>query len=341
MKICFIHPWVKDIPSFLKVTCLQGKVDAADLEWSDTDPDILFGTEWIYYRSELFGKFRSLYGKAAIRVGFFGEAIEPDWNIFDYGIGFSDRHAGDERFIRILSPADMFTSFITGTENELRSPDDALALLERKTGFCNFLYSNPKAHPMRDRLFYEIGKYKKVDSLGKHLNNMGTPGTGYGNGHAQECKDIKSAYKFSIASENAEFSGYTSEKCFTSLLAHTVPVYWGNPHVKDDINPEAFVNVADYPTLDAVVERIREIDNDDQLWASIVSAPWRTPEQVAMQARRTEEYVVRMAALLGGELPATVASGFHPDLYREHMIASTFPMERSFRDKLAGLLRRS
>ena len=90
---------------------------------------------------------------------------------------------------------------------------------------------------------------------------------------------IKSKYKFSIASENARYKGYTSEKLLTSFEAHTVPIYWGNPYVTEEFNPEAFVNCMDYESFDEVVKRVKEIDEDDDLWAYMVSRQWQTDEQ--------------------------------------------------------------
>ena len=47
---------------------------------------------------------------------------------------------------------------------------------------------------------------------------------------------MKKPYKFSIAFENAWYPGYTSEKIVTSMLAGTIPIYWGNPDIsREDV----------------------------------------------------------------------------------------------------------
>lgn len=332
LKVCFIHPWVDDVPSLLKYVRMENLADPAGLVWDENAPDVLFASEFIHYRKECFDKFRRLYPRSGLKVAYFGEALEPDWNVFDYAVGFSDRYAADPRYVRLLSPCDMFTSFIPATENELSDASSAIRMLPSKPGFCNFLYSNPDAHPMRDRLFHCLSAYRRVDSLGRHLNNMAVPGTGW-SGHAAECTGIKSAYKFSIASENACFNGYTSEKVFTSFAAHTVPVYWGNPDIGDDVNPEAIVNVACFESLDAVLERVRQIDSDDSLWAEIVSRPWRTPAQVAAHQARTDAYLAGMTSFLTGNCVPTAPEGYHVNLYRSHTISGQWPMD-------AGLLSR-
>ena len=101
---------------------------------------------------------------------------------------------------------------------------------------------------------------------------------------------LKSKYKFTISAENARADGYTSEKLLTSFLAHSVPIYWGNPYVAEEYNPEAFVNCNDYDNFDGVLKRVKEIDENDELWAHLVSQPWQTEEQRHNSERDFERY---------------------------------------------------
>ena len=155
--------------------------------------------------------------------------------------------------------------------------------------------------------------------MGKHLNNMGNKPTGY-IGHCHDCIPLKSPYKFSIASENAIFNGYTSEKILTSLAANTVPVYWGNPRVVYDINPKAFVNCFDYDTFDDVIERVREIDNNDDLWCDIVSQPWQTCEQKKRSDKRMENYISFFDNIFFQDLDDAkrTPQGTHPQYYKNY-----------------------
>jgi len=325
-KVFLIHPYVKDLPSMLSFlrlpSCPQG------LEWSEEEPDILIATEWIYYKKKLFKRFRELYPKAGLRIGYMQEALELDFNIFDYGVGYSDAFKGNDRFLRLLSPLDIFVNFIDSKENTIVSKEQALEELSRKKGFCSFLYSNANANPMRDRIFYALSEYKKVDSMGKHLNNVGVPGTGFG-GHSADCKLLKADYKFGISAENTDFEGGTTEKIFTTLLAHSVPVYWGNPHITDDVNPACFINAADYPDLDALVAKVKEVDADDELWAEMVSAPWFTPEQQRAHVERTALYVEGMNKIISGTMPRRVAEGYHTGLYRKRFFEGNYPKDKS------------
>lgn len=339
-KICLIHPHVKDVVSALHYLRLDGCGLESSLEWDSCRPDILIATEWIYYRKDLFKLFRTLYPYASLRVCCLQEAVEADMNLFDYACGFSDVARPDGRFFRLPSPLELYSGFLNGEKNNpIRSSDAALVELSGKTGFCNFLYSNPDAHPMRDRIFHKLCEYKKVDSLGKHLNNVSVPGTGYSGGHKAEGLELKRRYKFSVAAENACFTGYTSEKLLTSLQAHTVPVYWGNPNVASEVNPECFIDASSFPDLDSLLERVREIDCDDALWAKIISAPWFTREQMKLHELRTAAYREKMSGILAGGFPAALPEGYHENLYRKRFFSGDFPFERpSLLSQMAALM---
>lgn len=66
--------------------------------------------------------------------------------------------------------------------------------------------------------------------------------------------------------------GYTSEKIFTSLLANTIPIYWGNSTIGDDISPDCFINLHDYVSIDEAIKRIIQIDENNNQYLDIVSS---------------------------------------------------------------------
>ena len=344
MRFYFLHPFVHNIEeavAYMMVPVPENVV------WDNDNPELLFVSEWIYYKKKYFKEFKRLWAKAKVRVFYAGEAVEPDFNLFDYAVGFDNHLEFDGRFIRLPSPLDFFEDFLPKKNNDVQNIEEAKQLLTEKQGFCSFLYSNPNAHPMRDQLFYGISKYKRVDSLGKHLNNVEKQGTGYV-GHAAEGIDIKSLYKFSIASENATYDGYTSEKVFTSLSAHTVPIYWGNKDIKEDINPKAFINVRDFNSFDELTEHIAYIDSHDDEWGKMISEPWMTPAQEAYHKQRTKHYQEQMAYLLNGSIEGKdrLAYGTHQELYRKNYFFEVFPLQlnrynyRTYIQKLIKKVRR-
>lgn len=284
-RIYFVHSWVHDIDSFLEYTDLNLE-DGVELVWDEKEPEILFGSDNIYTNRECNKVFRKLYEKARVTVFYGTEACFTDFNLFDYGLGY-DNTIKYNRYVQI--PIERF--YRKMFNDEPINIEEATNLLNKNGSvkFCNFLYSNPFAHPFRDKLFYAISDYKHVDSLGKHLNNTGRGGTGFV-GHYQDMVALKRGYKFSIAVENIKFPGWTSEKIYTSLNAHTIPIYWGNPDVEFEINPNCLINCMKYNSIEDIIEEIRRIDNDDEAWIQMVSSPWHTPEQLKYLENRSKEY---------------------------------------------------
>lgn len=111
-----------------------------------------------------------------------------------------------------------------------------------------------------------LSKYKQVDSGGAYKNNVG--------GRVADKKEFISNYKFNIAFENSAKDGYTTEKIMEPMLVNSLPIYWGNRLVGLDFNPDSFINAADYPSLEALVEYIVELDTNDDKYLSILSKPW-------------------------------------------------------------------
>jgi hypothetical protein len=147
--------------------------------------------------------------------------------------------------------------------NELFTKDD----LNKKEHFCSFVYSNYLADENRKVFFEKLSQYKKVNSGGRYLNNTG------------EIIDNKLAFelkhKFSIAFENSSNIGYTTEKLLNSFSAKTIPIYWGNPEIAKEFNDARFINCHKYENFDQVIEKIKEIDSDDNLYLKIINEPIR------------------------------------------------------------------
>ncbi|WP_428306846.1 glycosyltransferase family 10 domain-containing protein [Lacipirellula sp.] len=154
---------------------------------------------------------------------------------------------------------------------------DAERILAQKTSFCNFIYSNPKCKT-RNKFFELLSKYKRVDSGGKLMNNIG--------GRVANKREFMSRYKFTIAFENDSYPGYTTEKIVHLMMAESLPIYWGNPLVHLDFNPQSFVNYFDYGSLEALVDRVIEIDRDDALYCEYVRQPWYHGNEVNEFVRR-------------------------------------------------------
>ena len=223
--------------------------------------------------------------KNCIFVFFSAECVDPDLNIFDYAFTWNPDLKCRDRVTHNIPYICRGTEPGVITHTNSLTLEEARKILDSNPRFCNFIYSHESE--FRDNFFHLLSQYKRVDSLGACLNNTGTKSTRMQKDWYTLSIGLKSGYKFTIAMENATYKGYTSEKIISSLQAHTVPIYWGDPAVAEVLNPKAFINCHDYSSPEEVIERVKEIDNDDDQWLDMVTQPWQTEEQ----RRRTLEYL--------------------------------------------------
>ena len=134
----------------------------------------------------------------------------------------------------------------------------------KKDKFCCFVYSNGSngaGTKLRNQLFLELSKYKKVDAAGSLFNNC--PKAPYG----QEYLDWLSSYKFMICFENSSAPGYITEKCLNPYLVNTIPIYWSHPSSLSYFNYNSMIFYDD--SLDYTIKRIKELDQNDNLYRSM------------------------------------------------------------------------
>lgn len=189
------------------------------------------------------------------------EAICPDFNLCDYGIGFEYLTYGD-RYFRF--PNYCFTPrTVDGMATKHLDIDNGMA----ERSFCSFVYSNGEADSMRIKLFRRLSKYKRVDAGGMLLNNQ------QGHLRVKDKMEFEQRHKFSIACENASHPGYHTEKLAEAFAAKTVPVYWGDPEVEKVFNPRAFINCMKFSSIDEVVERVIYLDTHPKEYLSMLREP--------------------------------------------------------------------
>ncbi len=232
-----------------------------------------------YVIYSVFG-YRFLNFPNAIRMFFTGENVHPDFNLCDYAFGF-DWMQLEDRYCRCPN-YQLYEEF--SELRQRRQTVNPLAAIKEKTRFCNFIYSNANAHPFRIELFDILAQYKLVDSAGAYLNNtgfrVGSPSLGVS--ATRNKIEFQKQCKFSIAIENSSTIGYTTEKLVHALAADTIPIYWGNPEVGREFNGRRFINCHEFNSLDAVIKRIQEIDEDDALYLRILSEPFFPNDQIPL-----------------------------------------------------------
>lgn len=325
IHIFMLHSFVNCKNDLINMLCLKAE-DLFEYEfvWDCEHPDYLVVSEQIYLYKKTWNKFLEMRKKAKICVYFAGECICPDFNLFDYAISFDRFLQFGDRVCRIPTRV-FFRECITKTENPFeRKPKEAKELLKQKNKFCNFIYSNANGHPQREKIFNEVSKYKRVDSLGTFLNN--TPNNEERSDSLASILsnsiELKRPFKFSIACENASSNGYSSEKIFTSLIANTIPIYWGNPYIDMDVNPKAFIDCKNFRSISDVIAEIKRIDNDDEAWIDMITEPWLTNEQQLREKEEKKNYISFLNNIFMQDISSAkrCGEGFHPQNYEKAIL---------------------
>lgn len=193
-----------------------------------------------------------------VKILFTGENVKPNYLECDFSISFDYKmyHGRNIRYPLFNCYDDI---------SKLLEKKDPQKILEGKSKFCNMVVSNGNAKERID-FFHILNKFKKVDSGGRFLNNIGSP--------IENKREFLRDYKFTLAFENASALGYTTEKIFEPMLENSVPIYWGNPNIETDFNKASFINVLDFKSFEEAVEYILFIDNNDDEYYKILSQPW-------------------------------------------------------------------
>lgn len=221
--------------------------------------------DYIFYNSheELFLDYD------CIRISWTGENVRPNFNFCDYALGF-DYMSFEDRYLRypLYLLNDWFidkavSKHLGINENEMKS----------KSKFCNFIVSNGFASEMRSVFFDLLSKYKIVDSGGKYKNNLGY--------FVDNKFKFQSQYKFTICFENSSTSGYVTEKLIQAVASCTIPIYWGDYNAfkplsegGGGINKKSLISIHDYKSLDEVIQVVKKIDNDQDLYISYLKEPF-------------------------------------------------------------------
>jgi hypothetical protein len=133
--------------------------------------------------------------------------------------------------------------------------------------FCCYLAS--RRMTFREDFLKKICNYKKVDSAGGTLNNVGfSIKSGF-----QAKANFQKDYKFAMAFENTVSDGYTTEKILHAYMSNCIPIYWGNDNVEQDFNKETMICVRDYGSIEEAIEYIKKVDNDEELYNSYMNKP--------------------------------------------------------------------
>ncbi len=198
-----------------------------------------------------------------IKILWLGENVVADFNNFDYAVGF-DHLVFMDRYLRV--PLYFFSESFPSLAQRCNPPDKDF-LLNRK--FCSYVVSNgSRADPLREQFFHRLSQYKRVDSGGRFMNNVGGP--------VPDKEAFCRQYKFNIAFENSCSPGYTTEKIVEPLSCFSIPIYYGDPLISRDFNLECMVHVEGVEDVERAVDEIIRLDKNDDEYISRVTYPCLT-----------------------------------------------------------------
>jgi hypothetical protein len=205
-----------------------------------------------------------------IKIFYTGENLRPNFDECTYSFTFDFEDYGGKN-IRVplwMLQLDWYNK--TDYENPkyvipLDDLEDNDFIRNPKTKFCALINNN--LFDNRVECMQKLHTYKPVDGYGKPFGNWF-----YGE---KEKMEILSSYKFSICFENstAPVGGYYTEKLVHAKLSGNVPIYWADEKIGRDFNPKSFINLNDYNSMDKLVERVTEIDQDENLYKSFSEQP--------------------------------------------------------------------
>ncbi len=209
----------------------------------------------------------SYCGKPQLRIMYSGENFIPDFNLIDYAISpypivFGDRHF---QLPGCVWPRSHWMALVEKDRNY------SMDFVKGKEYFANFIASHESEYNIRGDFFKELCRYRRVESPGTYLNNMPE---GFTVDWLNDSKsDFQRKCKFTLCFESTLHHGFVTEKLMDAFYADTIPVYYGSPTAADIFNKDAFINVADFASFEEAIEKIMELDQDDEKYLAMLRQP--------------------------------------------------------------------
>lgn len=258
VKIKFVGKWDGITPDD-NVICYWLKKNGYEIQVTD-DAD--------YVICDVFGKPPYEYCQyPQVRIFESGENVTPDFNLVDYAVCRYPIQFGDRNFYvpGCTNPGNYWHELARKDRNY---PDE---FLKEKIYFANLITSHDSEHNYRSTFFHKLNDYKRVESPGSFMNNM--PDGMMVNWLDDSKANFQRQSKFTICFESTAHEGFITEKITDAFFSDTIPVYFGSSNITEFFNKDAFINVSDYESLDAVVEKIKELDQDDEKYMQVLRQP--------------------------------------------------------------------
>lgn len=258
VKIKFAGKW-DGITLEENVVCYWLKKNGYDIQVTD-DAD--------YIICDVLGEYHYEYcGYPQVRIFESGENVTPDFNLVDYAISRYPVTFGDRNFYLpgCTIPGHYWRALATKDRNY------HVEFLKDKPYFANLIARHDSEHNYRSIFFEKMNAYKRVESAGPLLYNM--PDGTQVNWLDDSKTNFQRKCKFTICFEGTAHEGFITEKITDAFFADTIPIYFGSSTITEIFNKDAFINVSDYDSFDAVVEKVKELDQDDEKYLAMLRQP--------------------------------------------------------------------
>lgn len=230
-----------------------------------------------------------------LKIYFSDENIRPDFNIANYCIGFD--HIIYDNYMRFP----LWLMYEDDLNLALNKHNFDYTSEYKKDRFACFLVSNNFA-AMRARkdIFYKLSEYKKIDSGGSFLNNIGYK--------VENKREFQKRYKFCLCIENSSYSGYSTEKLLQGFASGCVPIYFGDKDISNDkfciyhngsderfcgFNKDAFINIHDFRNLDECIKYIKEVDSNHTLFEKYLKTPALDIDYINFYKQKLTEFLTQ------------------------------------------------
>jgi hypothetical protein len=215
-----------------------------------------------------FGNSHQNVNRAKVKKIFFtGENIRPNFLECDYSFSFDfDEYGGKNIRIPLwYLYIDWFDVKSYGNPKYLLPPNEINGIWFNsvKEKDCCTVFSSPRQN--RYDMMHALQKYMIVDGYGRPFGN-------HTDGEDDKYEKI-SKYKSNICFENTIYPGYVTEKLLHARTAGTLAIYYGHPSVKQDFNPDGFINLYDFSSVAECAEYVQYVMNNSVLYNKIINQP--------------------------------------------------------------------
>ena len=216
--------------------------------------------------------------KKTIKIAIYEEGWIPSFNEEDYIFGQHHIFYLDRYFRRAS-----LLEYLGDLKNrDFRGPRIRAYNAPVRQKFCGAILNNETSlDHFREKFVRELSKYKEVD-MGGEINNT----IGY---NVTDNIEFFSSYKFSIAFEKNCGDGYATGHIINSLLAGTIPIYYGDYLIDEYINPDTYILVRNDIDLQEKIEFIKQVDQDDNLYKEFLSKDVLIDEDVVEKRKKEEK----------------------------------------------------